>query len=66
MDNFDPMQSTLDERKHALMVVLWSLTIVKNHTNDDKLLRAVARAETALGVTGPHLTSEMWPPKCDH
>jgi len=50
MDDFDPMKATAEERKRALMVILWTLGIIQNHTNDEKVRRCIKRAETALNV----------------
>lgn len=62
MDDFDPMKATVEERRRAVMVVGWSLTIVRNHTSDEKLMRAIDRADRALNVVAARLTAEAWPP----
>jgi hypothetical protein len=63
MSDFDPLKSTAEERQHALMVVGWTLTVIKNVSTDEKVQRAVDRAERALQVLGGRITSTTWPPE---
>jgi hypothetical protein len=58
----DPMKLTKEERMHALHVILWALTIVKNTTSDQAKRNRVDRAQRALNGLGDDLTSETWPP----
>jgi len=62
MDPCDPMKLTKEERAHALHVIFWALTIVRNHTNDAAKQGRIDRADRALSLLSADLTSEVWPP----
>jgi hypothetical protein len=62
-DDLDPMKTTKAERLHSLRVIGWSLTILKNSTADEAKRRRIERAERALDLVAPDLTSEAWPPE---
>lgn len=62
MSDLNPLKTTKDERTEALRMILWSLTIVKNCTNDEKKVRAVDRAERALRTLSADLLADTWPP----
>jgi hypothetical protein len=62
MTDFDPMKATAEERERALLVIGWTLTIIKNSTVDAKVHRAVERADRALNSLARRIAAQEWPP----